>query len=255
MPEYSQLRTGSEGDEMTISNDPTLIRGMARDADVRRAALNLIARTLKYRYSYNFSWMGRPIIQFPADILALHEIVWGVNPDLIVETGIAHGGSLVFFASLLELLGGDGRIIGVDIEIRRHNRAALEAHPMFPRITLIEGSSTDETVVARVRDAAADRKRVLVVLDSMHTHDHVVRELELYSPLVTRDSYLVVFDTIIADLPPDAYPDRPWSPTDNPKTAVREFLKHNDRFVIDHVLEDRLLITAAPEGYLMCVKD
>jgi cephalosporin hydroxylase len=239
---------------MNIANEPQTIDGMAHDADVRRGALDLITWTLKYKYSYNFSWMDRPIIQFPADILALQEIVWAVKPDLVVETGIAHGGSLVLFASLLELLGGDGRVIGVDIEIREHNRRALETHPMFKRMTLIEGSSTDESIVGRVRELAAARQRVLVVLDSMHTHDHVLCELELYSPLVTRDSYLVVFDTIIDDLPADAFPDRPWTPQDNPKTAVREFLTRTDRFVVDRSIEDKLLITAAPEGYLRCVK-
>lgn len=243
------------GRQMTIANDPQHIREMARDADVRRAALDLIAWTLKYRYSYNFSWMDRPIIQFPADILALQEIVWRVKPDLVVETGVAHGGSLAFFASLLELIGGDGRAVGVDIEIREHNRAALDAHPMRKRIALVEGSSTDDATVAAVREQAAGRRRIMVVLDSMHTHEHVLRELQLYAPLVTRGSYLVVLDTIIADLPDDAYADRPWSRLDNPKTAVREFLGSTDRFVVDQDLEDRLLITAAPEGYLRCVKD
>jgi cephalosporin hydroxylase len=240
---------------MTIANDPQHIREMARDPEVRRQALDLVAWTLKYRYSYNFSWMDRPIIQFPADILALHEIVWKVRPDLVVETGIAHGGSLVFFASMLELLGGDGRVVGVDIEIREQNRRALEEHPTFSRITLVEGSSTDDAVVARIGALAAECRRVLVVLDSMHTHDHVLRELELYAPLVSRDSYLVVFDTIIEDLPSDAFPDRPWGPGDNPKTAVREFLKRTDRFEVDRQLEDKLLITSAPEGFLRRVKD
>jgi cephalosporin hydroxylase len=240
---------------MTIANDPQHIREMARDAEVRRQALDLVAWTLKYKYSYNFSWMDRPIIQFPADVLALHKIIWSVTPDLIIETGIAHGGSLVFCASMLELLGGDGRVVGVDIEIREHNRRALETHPMFGRITLVEGSSTDDAVVDRVRALAADRRRVLVVLDSMHTHDHVLRELEIYAPLVSRDSYLVVFDTIIEDLPPDAFPDRPWGPGDNPRTAVREFLQQTDRFEVDRELEDSLLITSAPQGYLRCVKD
>lgn len=228
---------------------------MAQDPDVRKGAGDLVARTLKYKYSYNFSWMGRPMIQFPADILALQEIIWGVRPDMVVETGIAHGGSLVFFASMLQLLGGRRDVVGVDIEIRPHNRREIESHPMFPWITLIEGSSTDEPVAAKVRALAAGRSAVLVVLDSMHTHDHVLRELELYAPLVTRGSYLVVFDTIIEDLPDDAYPDRPWNRHDNPKTAVREFLKTSDRFEVDRALEDKLLITAAPQGFLKCVRD
>lgn len=239
---------------MTIANDPQHIREMARDTELRQRALDLVTWTLKYKYSYNFSWMDRPIIQFPADILALHKIIWTVTPNLIIETGVAHGGSLVFCASMLELLGGDGRVVGVDIEIREHNRRALEAHPMFGRITLVEGSSTDDAVVDRVRALAADCPRVLVVLDSMHTHDHVLRELELYAPLVSRGSYLIVFDTIIEDLPPDTFPDRPWGPGNNPKTAVREFLQRTDRFEVDRELEDSLLITSAPEGFLRCVK-
>lgn len=240
---------------MTIANDPRRIHEMATDTNVRKAALDLVAGTLRYRYSYNFSWMGRPIIQFPPDITALQEIIWSTTPDLIVETGIAHGGSTVFFASMLELLGGDGHVVGVDIEIRPANRTALEEHPMFRRITLLEGSSTDEAIADKVRELASNRTRVMVILDSMHTHDHVRRELDLYAPLVTNGNYLVVFDTVIEDLPEDAFPDRPWSRTDNPKTAVRAFLGETDRFVVDHELEEKLLITAAPEGYLRCVKD
>jgi len=240
---------------MTIANDPQTIRKMARDSKVQEAALDLVNRTLAYKYSYNFSWMGRPIIQLPADILALQEIVWKVRPDLILETGIAHGGSLVFFASLLELVGGDGRVVGIDVEIREHNRKEIEKHPMFSRITLLEGSSTDQEVLERVRELRLGRKTILVILDSMHTHEHVLRELELYSPLVTPGSYLVVFDTVIEDLPESAFPDRPWSKSNNPKTAVRDFLKTTDRFVVDRELEGKLLMTAAPEGFLKCVKE
>jgi cephalosporin hydroxylase len=178
-----------------------------------------------------------------------------VRPDLIVETGIAHGGSIIFSASMLELLGGDGRVVGIDIDIRAHNRAVIEQHPMAKRITMIEGSSIAPEVAEQVRGLARGRERVLVLLDSNHTHEHVLREMELYGPLVTKDSYLVVFDTTIEDAPEEFSADRPWGKTDNPKTAVREFLKTNDRFAVDKDVESKLLITVSREGYLKCVKD
>jgi cephalosporin hydroxylase len=208
----------------------------------------------KYKYSYNFSWMGRPIIQFPQDIMAMQEIIWQVKPDLIVETGIAHGGSLIFYASMLELIG-EGQVLGIDVDIRQHNRVEIEQHPMFKRITMIEGSSIDEAIAKQVYDLAKGKSRILLVLDSNHTHDHVLKELELYSPLVTKDSYLVVFDTVVEDMPEDFFPDRPWGKANNPKTAVWEFLKTNKRFKVDKDIEAKLLITVAPDGYLKCLED
>lgn len=235
---------------MSIANDPETIRRMDADADVRKAALDLIARTLPYRWSYNFSWLGRPVIQFPPDLIAIQELIFTVRPDLVIETGIAHGGSLIHSASILELLGGEGRVLGVDIDIRPHNRAAIDAHPMRKRIDMIEGSSVDESVAARVKAAASGRERVLVILDSMHTHDHVLKELQLYAPLATAGSYCVVLDTIIEDLPADAFPDRPWGKGNNPKTAVWAFVKRDPRFAIDREFEARLLLSSAPDGFL-----
>lgn len=214
-----------------------------------------LRESVRYKYSYNFTWMGRPIIQYPQDILAVQEIIWQVKPDLIIETGIAHGGSLIFYASMLELIGGEGQILGIDVDIRQHNRVEIEKHPMFKRIIMIEGSSIDSEIAKQVYDFAQGKSKVLVVLDSNHTHDHVLKELELYSPLVTKDSYLVVFDTVVEDMPEDFFPDRPWGKGNNPKTAVWEFLKNNDRFQIDKDIEAKLLITVAPDGYLKCVKD
>ena len=185
----------------------------------------------------------------------MQELIWNVKPDFIIETGIAHGGSLIFSASMLELIGGYGHVLGIDIDIREHNRVEIEKHPMFKRITMIQGSSTDPEIVKKVYAFAKDKKKILVVLDSFHTHDHVLKELELYSPLVSAGSYLVVFDTIIEDMPDDYFPDRPWGKGNNPKTAVWEFLKKNDRFVIDKEIENKLLITVTPDGYLKCVKD
>jgi cephalosporin hydroxylase len=238
----------------TDPHDRDLARRMAADPRVRNATAAFFAATAEYRYSYNFSWLGRPIIQYPQDLMALQEIVWRVKPRTIVETGIAHGGSTVFFASMLELAGGDGRVVAVDVDIRAHNRAAIEAHPMHRRIDMIEGSSVDTGVAARVR-ALVREGPVMVVLDSDHTRDHVAQELELYAPLVTRDSYLVVMDTVVEHMPEDAFPDRRWGKGNNPLTAVREFLRRTDRFIVDKEIEETLLVTVAPSGYLRCVKD
>lgn len=208
-----------------------------------------------YQYTYNFNWMGLPIIQFPQDVVAMQEILWAVKPDLVIETGIARGGSLAFYASILELLGGNGHVLGIDIDIRAHNRAAIEAHPMAKRISMIQGSSVDDGVADQVRRFAAGYKRPLVALDSNHTHEHVLREMQLYSPMVQAGSYLVVFDTSIEDQPMTDYPGRPWSKVSNPKTAVREFLATNDRFVIDEAVDDKLLLTVARDGFLRCTRD
>ncbi|MBI5569400.1 MAG: cephalosporin hydroxylase family protein [Desulfomonile tiedjei] len=237
------------------ANDPQNIAAMAGDERLRQVRMEIYRSMVIYKYSYNFTWFGRPIIQCPQDIVAMQEIIWNVKPDLIVETGIAHGGSLVFYASLLEAIGGAGEVVGVDIEIRDHNRKAIETHSMAKRIRMIEGSSVADRAVEQVYEAAAGKERVLVALDSNHTHEHVLKELTLYSPLVTEGSYLVVFDTIIEDLPDGLFPDRPWSKGNNPKTAVREFLKTNDRFAVDRDLETKLLFTVAPEGYLKCIKE
>jgi len=228
---------------------------MAADPTLREMSRDWIVATAPFKYTYNFSWMGRPVIQFPQDLLAMQEIIWHTKPDLIVETGIAHGGSIVFYASMLELLGGRGSVIGIDLDIRPHNRAAIESHPMARRITMVEGSSTDERTVRRVQELARGYDRVLVALDSNHTHEHVLRELELYSPLVRRGGYLVVFDTVVENMPPEAFPNRPWGPGNNPMTAVREFLAANDRFVVDEDVENKLLISVAPRGYLRCIRD
>jgi cephalosporin hydroxylase len=237
-----------------IANDASHIEAMQADEELKVLRSKIYAAIAKYRYTYNFNWFGRPIIQLPEDILTMQEIIMQVKPDLIIETGVAHGGSLIFSASMLELLG-QGEVIGIEIEMRAHNREGVEQHPLSKRISLIEGSSISDEVAGQVRQKAAGKKSVMVFLDSNHTHDHVLRELELYSPLVTKGSYLVVFDTGIEDMPDDAYSDRPWGKGNNPKTAVWEFLKNNDRFEIDRELESRMMYTVAPDGYLRCVKD
>jgi cephalosporin hydroxylase len=232
-----------------------LAQRMAADNAMREQTQAWFARASAYEYSYHFTWLGRPIIQFPQDILAVQEIIWSVKPDVIVETGIAHGGSLILSASILELLGGDGLVVGIDIDIRAHNRLEIERHPLARRIVMVEGSSIDPGVVRQVREIAGLRQRALVMLDSSHTHDHVLRELDLYSPLVGEGSYIVVFDTVIEHMPAGSFPDRPWDKGNNPATAVREFLGRNDRFEVDQELENKLLISVAPGGYLKCVKN
>jgi cephalosporin hydroxylase len=222
--------------------------------EVQKLSLDWMLATARHKYTYNFSWMGRPVIQFPQDLVAMQELIWRVQPDVIIETGIAHGGSLVFYSSMLELLGGDRIAIGIDIDIRAHNRAAIESHPMSARIRMVEGSSVERSTFDRVAALAEGRKSVLVALDSNHTHEHVLAELRLYSPLVTAGSYLVVFDTIVEQMPDDFFPDRPWGQGNNPHTAVQQFLAENDRFAVDEEFEKRLLITVAPGGYLKCLR-
>jgi len=231
-----------------------MIAQMNQDKALRRLSDDWLKATVPYQYTYHFTWMGRPIIQLPQDIIAVQELIWRVKPKWIVETGVAHGGSLVFLASMMELIGNGGHVVGIDIDIRMHNRAAIEAHPMAKRIDLIQGSSIDEAIVRQVRDRVREGP-VMVILDSNHTHEHVLRELQMYSPLVTKGSYLLVMDTAVEDLPKDFFPDRPWGPGDNPKTAVREFLAANRRFEVDREPENKLLLTVAPEGFLKCIAD
>lgn len=231
------------------------IQQLAGDSVLNHASKEWLLHTLKHKYCYNFSWAGLPIIQYPQDIIAIQEIIWQVRPELIIETGIARGGSLVFHASMLELIGGQGEVLGIDIDIRAHNRRAIEAHPMAKRIRMLQGSSIDSAIIQQVNAAAAGKQRILVILDSNHTHAHVLAEMQAYAPLVKNGSYLLVLDTIIEDLPEDTYPDRPWAPGDNPKTAVLEYLRTNDRFVIDADIDAKLQISVAPCGYLKCIKD
>lgn len=235
------------------------VAGLAEDRDVQRLSRIWSRETNRNRYTYNFSWLGRPIIQYPQDIVAMQEILYLIQPDLVIETGIAHGGSLIFYASLLELnaaCGGpqNAHVLGIDIEIRPHNRAAIEQHPMARRISMLEGSSVAPEVVGRVREFARDRVRVLVCLDSGHTHAHVLAELHAYAPLTSVGSYCVVFDTLIEDMPAEMFADRPWAPGNNPKTAVHEYLARHPEFEIDRSIPDKLLITVAPDGYLKRVR-
>lgn len=235
------------------------------NASLKDAAATFTRSSIQAKYSYNFSWLGRPIIQYPQDVMALQEIVWSCRPDLIIETGIAHGGSLILSASLLAMLDhcdasaagtevdprAPGRkVVGVDVDIRRHNRDAIDAHPLSPYIQMLQGSSVSSVVLEEVYAIAKEYKRILVCLDSNHTHEHVLAELKAYTPLVTSGSYCIVFDTVVEDLPTDSFTDRPWRPGNSPKTAVWEFLKESPDFEVDVRVDSKLQISVAPMGYL-----
>lgn len=241
------------------------IDAMDHDTHFRDLTRQWIAHANAHRYSYHFTSLGRPAIQYPQDLIALQELIWAIRPDLIVETGIAHGGSLIHNAAQLALLdhceaAATGtshnprspwrQVIGIDIDIRPHNRQALDAHPLAPYIHTLQGSSTDPDIINSVHAAAANHDIVLVLLDSNHTHEHVLAELEAYAPLVTPGSYCIVYDTIVEFLPPDSFPDRPWDVGNNPWTATREYLQHHPEYTVDHTIPARLQITVAPDGYL-----
>jgi cephalosporin hydroxylase len=230
------------------------IKKMARDDELKKKSLDWMLHADKYKYTYNFKWLGRPIIKYPNDIVLLQEIIWEVKPDLIIETGIAHGGSLIFSASMLELLGGDREVVGVDIDIRKHNRKEIESHPMFKRVTMIEGSSTSQDTIAKIREVTKRKTQVMVCLDSNHTHEHVLKELHLYSPFVTVGSYMVLPDTFIEYFPKGYFKNRPWDVGNNPMTAIREFLSKSDNFIIDKEKVNKLLITEGFDGYLKRIK-
>lgn len=228
----------------------TRISSYEKNQELQNSGQAWLEASMDNMYVYNFSWMGRPIIQTPQDILAMQEIIWQVKPDIIIETGIAHGGSIIFYASMLQLIGNNGFVIGVDIEIREHNRKAIESHQTFTSIKLIEGSSIENNIVQQVKNLIPANSRVLVVLDSMHTHDHVAKELELYSPLVSKDSYLVVYDTLVEYLPEKFSNDRPWGHGNSPLTAANQFLQKNSNFKLDKTIENKLIVTAGRGGYL-----
>ena len=241
------------------------IKSLSLDNSLKAFSIDWIVKAAKHNYAYNFDWLGRPIIQLPQDIIALHELIWSIKPDIIIETGIAHGGSLIFSASQLIQLDvieafekniayepkkSKRKVIGIDIDIRKHNRNIIEKHPFSAIINLIEGSSTDANIIENVHSLIDKNKKVLVILDSNHTHDHVLNELISYSEFVTLNSYIVVLDSLIEDLPAKLFENNLWGPGNNPKTAIHEFLKTTRKFVIDKDIESKLVLTVAPDGYL-----
>jgi cephalosporin hydroxylase len=253
------------------------IAGLSSDEQFKKQSWEWNLASASHHYTYNFRYLGRPIIQFPQDIMAMQELIWQIKPDLIIETGIAHGGSLMLYASMLALIdyseavasgktldpkASPRRVLGLDIDIRAHNRLAIEAHPLAHKIVMIQGSSIASDIIAKVHEYSKSYQKILVCLDSNHTHEHVLAELEAYAPLVSLDSYCVVFDTSIEDAPDSMFPDRPWGKGNNPKTAVWKYLrclKEEGRtaangaplhFDIDRLIENKLVITVAPDGYL-----
>ena len=238
----------------------------SEDARLKSLAHDWVFHSMQQKYLYNFDWLGRPIIQYPEDMVAIQELIWKVKPTLVIETGIAHGGSLVLSASMLAMLDyceaveagtsldprkSRRRVVGIDNDIRSHNRSAIEDHPLSGLISMVEGSSVDQHVIDEVHQLAAGHETVIVFMDSNHTHEHVLGELNAYAHLVTSGSYCVVFDTFVEDMPPKYFPDRPWDKGDSPKTAVREYLKSHSEFEIDKSIDNKLLISVAPDGYLL----
>jgi cephalosporin hydroxylase len=251
--------------EMFSSECRNYIKRQAEDQRLNQLSNDFLRQTFSYRYPYNFSFLGRPIIQYPQDIIAIQELIWQSKPDLIIETGIAHGGSLIMSAAMLALIDlcdsletgttfnprcGRRKVVGVDIDIRPHNRRAIESHPISGRIEMLEGSSVDAEIIGKIHAIARSHSRVMVCLDSNHTHEHVLAELSAYAPLTSPGCYCVVFDTIIENLPDATFPDRSWGIGNNPMTAVREFLRVHPEFEIDKSIENKLLVTVCPDGFL-----
>ena len=227
------------------------IEKLGASKEMQDLGVDFVRDTAKFNYSYNFSWMGVPAIQFPQDLVAMQELLWSIKPDTVIETGIARGGSIIFYASMMEMMGiENGKVIGVDIDIRAHNREVIENHPMFKRIQMVEGSSIDPSTVDQVTALAKDSQKTIVCLDSMHTEEHVLNEMRHYSKFVSPGSYLVVFDTSVEDMPDDFFPNRPWGPGNNPKTAIDKFLAENDDFEVDRTICNKLLVTVARGGFL-----
>jgi len=228
----------------------TDIMKMGKDSKLRKMTIDWMLKANEYKYTYNFKWMGRPIIQYPNDMFIIQELVWQIKPDLIIETGIAHGGSIIFLASMLELIGKKGKVIGIDIDIRKHNKNEIEKHPMIKRIIMIEGSSTDDAVIDKVYNIAENKKVIMVILDSNHTHSHVIKEMNFYGKLVTVGSYMVIFDTCIENFPKGYCKNRQWDVGNNPMTALDEFLEKNNNFIIDEFLNSKAILSNAPRGFL-----
>lgn len=227
---------------------------MYKDPELKELVDHINHKFGEYKWAYSFNWLGRPLIQYPTDVFAVQEMIWQVKPDLIIETGIAHGGSLILSSSMLDMIGGDGQVIGIDIDIREHNRIEIEKHPMYKRITMIEGSSTDELIVDQVKKLAKGKKNVMVFLDSCHTHEHVLGEMEAYSNLVGVGSYLVVYDTCVEFMDDKFCANRPWGKGNSPFTAVKEFLDKHKEFEVDENYDKKYILTCLPNGRLKRIK-
>jgi cephalosporin hydroxylase len=246
-----KLYTREEFEELRTSS----AKQMAADEKLQTDALKVLVKADHHRWVHQTNWFGEPILNLPQDMFALQEIIFKTRPKFIIEVGVAWGGSLLFYSTLMEVLGGD-RIIGIDTYIPDDLRQRLNSHgKLSERLTLINGSSVEQETLRQIRDIVGDCREVMIVLDSFHTHEHVLEELRLYSPLVGKDFYLICGDTIVEDIPEQQHRSRPWGPGNNPKTALLQFLKENDRFEVDEILNNKLLLTCNPGGYLRCSKD
>lgn len=230
---------------------------LGRDKELFDRSLELVLELDRFDYSYLWTWLGVPIIQMPADVMATQEVIWTTKPDIIIETGVARGGSVLFMASILELIG-KGRVIGIDIDIRPHNRASIESHPMSKRVSLIEGPSDTSETLERVKALIPEGASVMVVLDSDHSRDHVLAELRTYGPLVTKGCYLVVADTLVGYVDEANAPrkrSKVWFKGNEPLSALNDYLKETDRFEVDPVINGKLVISSSPGGYLRCIEE
>ena len=225
-----------------------LLGSQSNNLEFQAASSDWMQLAVDNKYSHQFDWLGVPIIQMPEDLIIFQEIVYKTRPDLIIETGVARGGSIIFWASIQKLCGITGKVLGVDVDIRQHARSAINDSNFKDEIDLIEGSSIEDKVVDQVKKIISQHKRIMVVLDSNHTHEHVLSELEIYSKFVSKDCFLLVLDTVIDDLKVDST--RPWGPGSSPKSAAKEFmLKTSEDFINEQSYENRALLSVAPNGY------
>jgi len=225
----------------------------AQNEGLRKTSMDFIVESDKFGYGYQWTWLGLPFIQMPQDMIVTQELIWQTKPDVIIETGVAWGGSVVFSASLLQLIG-KGEVVGIDLNLYDHVKDQIMSYPFSNRVHLYKGSSTDPEIVKKVLSHIKPGQSVMVMLDSNHTHQHVLDELRAYAPHVTKGQYLVVSDTVVEDMPKQEHRPRPWGPGDNPKTALRAYLKETDRFEVDPYVNGKLLLTYSPEGYCRCIK-
>ena len=244
------------------------INKQSQDQLFLKLSQNWMNQSWKHKYTYHFNWLGRPIIQMPQDILALQEIIWTIKPDLIIETGIAHGGSLCLTASLLALLELEEiknnsinqdqikkrKVIGIDIDIRQHNRELIENHFLSDKIEMIESSSVNKGTFNKIKSLSKDYSNILVMLDSNHTESHVLEELNLYSSLISKNSYCIVFDTIVEKMDSEFSKNRPWNKKNSPQSAIQKFLKRNNNFVVDKTIDKKIILSMAPGGFLKKIK-
>lgn len=246
--------SNSDDRELFLENIKKKSLSLGLDDDIFKKSKDLIYDLDVYDYNYLWTWMGVPIIQLPADIMATQEVIWKTKPDIIIETGVARGGSLIFMASILEIIG-KGKVIGVDIDIRKHNRDSIEAHPLSKRINLVEGGSVDTDILAEVRSHIRKDSKVMVVLDSDHSRSHVLNECRAYGPMVTQGCYLVVADTLVGHVEEKDAPtnrSKLWFKGNDPLSATNDYLKENDRFEIDDEINGKLVLSSSPGGYLKC---